>query len=142
MGLTLMAALVKELTDSTTVNPISSGRVFPVTAFRESPLPFIVCQKISNPVVHASGADPGLRNPWFQVSIYDDSYNGARNLSRRVKTVLQDFSSHDGLLGDNTSGVRVQRIFYENEIDIINIDPDTQEKIFHIMQDYRIWATT
>lgn len=143
MGMTLMSAVVQLLSNSTVVTPVSSGRVYPMRAARGVSMPYVTVQKISNPVVHASGRDPGLRHPRVQVTTFAESYSEARDLSRRVKAVLQDFTSADGLMGDATSGVLVQRAFFNNETDLpVIMDPDTREVYLSIAQDYIIWAST
>jgi len=143
MGLTLGQAMYGHLSGTTAVTALTSNRIYPLIAPQGASLPFVVYQQISNPGIHAMISDPAIRSPRFQVASFAETYSGVRAVAEQVKSALQDYrTAVDGLFGDNTSGVDVQRVFFENEIDLSDIDPDTMAATYHIVQDYIIWATT
>lgn len=143
MGIDIETALYQYLAATTTVTGYTSGRIYPSMIPQGVKLPAIVLYKISNPPIHAMSADPELHSPRFQVSVFDDDYDVAKNVAKAVRVALRDYqTSVSGLMGDATSGVDVQRVFFEGEIDLHDLDPETAENKFHIAQDFIIWHST
>ena len=143
MGMQLGEALYAHLAGTVNVSSHVATRIYPLVAPQGASLPFLTFQEISNLGVHAMSKDPKIRHPRYQVSIFANNYSSARAVAKEVKTALQDYQSDiSGLLGDGTSGVDVQRVFFENEIDLHAIDPETAGGTYHIAQDYICWHTT
>lgn len=135
--------LYKHLSGTTVLTALTSDRIYPLIAPQGASVPFITYQQISNPKIHAMQADPSIWQPRFQLNSFADTYAGAKAVAKQVETALKDYKTVvSGLFGDGTSGVDVQRIFAENEIDLTDIDPDTMSATFHISQDFIIWHTT
>jgi len=99
-------------------------------------LPYVTYQQISETPTHAMGADPSLKWSRYQISYWSSAGPQVRRLANAGKDVLRDFS---GSLGGS---VAVQRIFYDNEVTLPEIDSENKKATYHIAQDYLIWYTT
>jgi len=137
MGLSVEASLYSKLTGTSAVTAFTSNRVYPLASPQKAKLPHVTFNQVSDVPHHAMAADCLLRESRLQVSSWSTSYSQVKGLSKAVKSTLRDFS---GVLA--TSGVTVQRIFYEGAMDIMEIDPETQAKTYHIPQDFIVWYTT
>ena len=143
MGLTLEESIYKHLAATAGVTGLVSTRIYPVIAPQGESLPYIVYQKIVEIPVHAMSADPEIRNRRYQFTILAETYSSVSAISIQVKSALQDYqTSISGLLGDGTSGASVQRIFFEAETDLHDLEPKTMDNIFVRAQEYEFWAST
>lgn len=129
-------ALHTEIKATTGITSLSSNRIYPMTAQQAAKMPFIVYQQISNVPVHAFKGDPKITMYRFQISTRSTSYTGTLAVSTQIKTALRDKT---GTLG--TSNFTVQRIFFDSEYDLPEIDPKTKNFVYHRCQDYLIWTT-
>ena len=134
--MTLEEALYKQLTTATLTTKLGSTAIYPMVAPQSRGLPYVTYQQISDNPIHAMTADPSLRWTRYQVSYWSSSIKQGRTLANAGRNVLRDFS---GSLGNS---VAVQRIFYDNEVMLPEIDPETKKPTFQIAQDYLIWHTT
>jgi hypothetical protein len=137
MGMDVEASLRAKLYGTAGVTNYTSGRIYPMLSPQEAKLPHITYSLISDVSHHAMVADALVREARMQVSSWSTSYSQVKGLSKAVKTALRDYS---GVLA--TSGVTVQRIFYEGSMDMMEVDPETQAKTYHVPQDYIVWYTT
>lgn len=128
-------ALYKQLTTATLTTELGSTAIYPIMIPQKKGLPAVTFQEISETRVHAMGADPGLAYPRYQISCWSTSYKQVKAMANAARSVLQDFSTKLG----GAAGVDVQRIFFENEVDLWDINPMTNAMIYHVAQDYIIW---
>ncbi len=134
----LHEALYKQLTTATLTTKLGSTAIYPIMIPQGVNLPAVTYQEISESPVHAMGADPSLMFPRFEISSWSSSYKQVKIIADSVKSVLRDFGSTK--LGGAAAGVYVQRIFFENETDFLDIDRETGTMTFHVAQDYIIWS--
>lgn len=74
-------------------------------------LPYLTYQLISEPREHAMGADPGIRQPRFQVSVWATGSTEARDIAVQVEAALSRFHG-------TVAGVLIQDVLKENETDL------------------------
>lgn len=143
MGMEIEEALYAHLAATTAITGLTSARIYPMIAPQGARLPYVTYQMISSPKERAMKVDPSIWHPRFQLNSFATSYSQAKSVSKQVSVALRDYkSSISGLFGDGTSGVDVQRIFADDEMDLTDIDPDTIAATYHIAQDFIIWHTT
>ena len=131
-------AFVTALRANGTIAGLTSNRIYPIVAPPNATFPFVVYQMISNPPTHASVADADIHHPRYQFACFSDSYTEAHSVADAVEGVLRDFT---GTLG-GTSGVPVQRIFFDSEMEFATQDVETKETTHGVYSDYIIWHTT
>jgi len=129
-------ALYKQLSTATLTTALGSTAIYPLIAPQGKALPYVLYQGISEIRMHAMGSDPGLQWCRYQISYFSSSYKQMKALADKGRTVLQDFS------GDLGGSVAVQRIFFDNEVDLSSVDEMTKKVVFHTAQDYLIWYST
>ena len=131
-------ALYSKLSGTTDLTALVSTRIYPRIAPQNTAFPYVIFFQVSNPGYHAMLNDPNINSPRWQISTWAETYSSARAIAKQVKAALRDYS---GTMG-GSSGVSVQRIFYENEVDYTDVDPETKAVTHHIAQDYIIWHST
>lgn len=131
-------ALYSQLSGTSDLTDLVSTRIYPSVAAQCASLPYVIFFQISNMGHHAMNSDPNIQSPRWQVSTWSETYSNARAIAKEVKASLQDYTGTMGGAG----GVDVQRIFFENEIDYTDVNPETKEITHHIAQDYIIWHST
>jgi hypothetical protein len=93
---------------------IGSGanmRFFPAGAAPQNATrPFVTYQMVSGPREHAMGADPGMVRGRFQLTAWDDTSTGARNVGDQLRACFSRFRG-------TVSSVVIDDIFVENEQD-------------------------
>jgi len=129
-------ALYKQLSTATLTTQLGSTAIYPVIAPQGKALPYVTYSQISETRIHAMTADPGIQQTRYQISSWSSDYAQVKLLGDKVRAVLQDFS---GSLGGS---VGVQRIFFDNEVDLSEIDSQTKRPTYQIAQDYIIWYST
>ncbi len=134
----LHEALYNQLSTATLTTKLGSTAIYPIIIPQGVDLPAVTYQEISETPIHAMGADPDLMYPRFEISSWSSSYTQVKIIADAVKSVLQDFGSTK--LGGVTAGVEVQRIFFENETDFLDVDRETGTMTYHVAQEYIIWA--
>lgn len=134
----LHEALYKQLTTATLTTKLGSTAIYPIMIPQGVDLPAVTYQEISESPVHAMGADPALMFPRFEISSWSSSYKQVKIIADSVKSVLRDFGSTK--LGGAAAGVEVQRIFFENETDFLDVDRETGTMTYHVAQEYIIWS--
>ena len=132
-------SLYKELTATATINAYTSNRVYPGVAAQDAKTPYITYSQMSRPPIHAMGNDAKLTYPRVEISFWATSYSGMENVAEAARDHLTNYS---GLLGDATSGISVQNMFFEGQVDIIEVNQETNEVLYRRAQDYIIWHTT
>lgn len=125
-------AIYYHLSKSTELAALIDARIYPIVIPQNGKLPCVVYQQISSPWIHAMGVDPDLRHPRYQISIFATSYSQVKNIAEKTRELLQDYK-------ENIGGLEIQRIFFENEIDLHDIDLLDQSGTYRITQDYIIW---
>jgi len=128
-------ALYKQLTTATLTTHLGSTAIYPIVIEEKKGLPAVTYQEISETRVHAMGADPGLAYPRYQISCWSTAYPQVKAMADAVRSILQDFSTKLG----GAAGMDIQRIFFENEVDLWDVNPMTNKIIYHVAQDYIIW---
>lgn len=87
-------------------------RLYPIgAASQNSARPYVTYQLISGPRVHAMGSDPGVAHPRFQLSCWDDTSTGARNVADQVRACYSRFR---GIL----LSVDILDVFVDDEHDL------------------------
>lgn len=133
----LHEALYKQLTTATLTTTLGSTAIYPIVIPQGLDLPAVTYQEISESPIHTMIEDPTLMYPRFQISSWSSSYTQVKLVADAVKAVLRDFGSTK--LG-GAAGVEVQRIFFENETDFLDVDAQTGTMTYHVAQEYIIWA--
>ena len=130
-------AIYSQLKATAAITALTSNRIYPLIAPQSSLFPHLIYHQISNvPPSHTMTKDPKISRYRFQVSSWATSYNGMIALSTQVKTALRD---KIGVIG--SSIFNVQRIFFDGETDLPDINPITENIIFHRAQDFIVWST-
>lgn len=114
------------------VTNLVGKRIYTGTAPQGHNLPYITLFKVSEDRPHAMIIDPGIVRPRIQVSCWSTDYSNVKSISNAVRTALQDYSL-------TTGGITFQRILFEDETNLTEIDPDTNKIIHHVAQDYFAW---
>ena len=109
-----------------------SGNIYWLQAPEGTVFPYVTYGLVSQTPVHAMGADAGLEGPRFQVDAWSESAAGMEDVSAQIKAALQDYS-------DTSAGVVIQRIFWENEIELVEEDTDKKRVIYHRAIDFTVW---
>jgi len=120
------------LTGQSGVTNLVRTNIYPGIAPLNASFPYLTYFKVSGPRIHAMKSDPGLACPRIQVSTWSTSYSQLKAIALQVRTALQDFSG-------TTGGVTFQRIFFENEYDLPEVDIKAKKIYHHIAQDYIAW---
>ena len=113
------------LSNDADVSPLVGSRVYPMKLPQGWTLPAITYQRISGERAHCLGGPSGRARPRFQIDCWAEDYDGAKDLSDKVRKCL------DGFKGDintesNVGGISLDgdRDIYEEEIDIPRISMD------------------
>ena len=136
MSLELSKAIYSRLIGYTTLTNSVGTRIAPLEARNTWSLPYVTYQVISDPPTHAMLQDATIYNPLVQVDAWAETYSGVKNIAKQIKTRLRDYG---GTITVSSTSLVIQRIFYEGESEMKEIDMETQEVTFRIMQTYRIW---
>jgi len=132
----LSQAIYSGLKTTTGITSLTSNRIYPLVAPQGVVKPYITYQQISNVPEHAMGTDPKIRSARIQVSAWATSYSGVLAVSTQIKTALRD---KQGILG--SSIFNVQRIFYDDENDFVDVDPESKKITYYRAQDFIVWTT-
>ncbi|MEO5366065.1 MAG: DUF3168 domain-containing protein [Magnetococcus sp. WYHC-3] len=124
--------IYSRLTGQSTVTSLVSTKIFSGSAPQNVSLPYITFIKISNDIPHAMINDPNLTRPRIQLSCWSTDYAQVKSIADVARVALQDYAL-------STGGVTFGRIFFDNETDITETDPDTNKVIHHVAQDYLAW---
>ena len=126
------AAVRKALLDDPAVAALVGDRVTPMKQQQGGALPAIVFQGISRVPDQPTLAGAVTRVPIrLQLSLWAESYDGARALAAAVEARLDGFSGQNG---DGT-GLRFVRLL--NMVD--DYEPET--KLYRVIADYRVIHT-
>lgn len=104
------SVLLNALVTTTTVSSIVSSRVFPVLAPTTAALPFITYRRTGIKRAQTLTGPMGTPQVSMDFDVYATTYEGARDLADRVRSVLDGY----GGTFDNTE---VQQTSLENEQD-------------------------
>lgn len=132
-------ALYTQLAASTTITEIiGSTNIYPMAAAENSTFPFVTYQLIMETAEHSMVRDPNIRHPRYQIGVFSTSYDQAHQISKAIKGVLQDYSGTMGGAG----GVSVQRCFWEMFMEFAYRDPETNQLVHHLSNDFIIWYSS
>lgn len=132
----LLFALVSQIKNTAAITTYTSNRIYPLYAPQRARTPYIIYRQVSNVPIHTMTNDPKIKSYRIQLSMRSTSFTTVCGLSTQVKTALRDKT---GTLG--TSNFTVQRIFFDNEYDFPDLDPETERVLCHRAQDYIVWTT-
>jgi len=127
-------AIYGRLRNTTGITGIVNTRIYPVVLPQSGDLPAITFNKASDVGIHASGQDPNIHSPRWQVHGWSTSYTQVRNLADQIKECLRDYSG--------STWVAVQRFFFDGEIDLTEVDPLDQSVIYHTVADFICWYSS
>jgi hypothetical protein len=127
-------AIFGKLRNTAAVTAICSTRISPGIIEYGVPLPAIAYFQVSDPRDHAMGRDPNVGHPRFQIDIYSTSFAQMKALGNAVRNSLRDYTG-------STWG-RIQRMFYEGQLEFVDVDPETKLVTHRAAQDYIIWWNT
>jgi len=114
------------------VTNLVGTRIYPGVAPLNAAFPYLTYSKVSGIRIHAMESDPGLAHPRMRVSTWSTSYTQVKAIALQVRTALQDYSA-------TTGGIPFQRIFFENEYDLPEIDLGSKKITHQLVQDYIAW---
>jgi len=125
-------ALVALLRADATVSGLVGSRIYPIVAPAEATLPALVYQRISGPRVMTHDGPSGLAHPRFQFRAVARHYSEAKGLVNALRSAL------DGYHG-TTSGVTIDEIAIDNEIDAFYPSDDEAADSYEILVDFIVW---
>ena len=130
---TIQDALYSRLSGYGGLSALVSTRISPLRMKEDQALPAVTFQRISGVPIKAMGADPGTVASRFQVDCWGDrigdgGYSDAVGVAVQVKAALQRY-------GGTVSGVVIQQIFLENELEFYEEGTDT----VRVMLDFIVW---
>lgn len=99
------------------------------------PRPAVTYKQISKRPIKAMGSSPTLKPYRFQVTAWALKDYEAKAVAEQVEACLADFS---GTLG--TTGVTVQRIYLDDQVDLIDHDNQANQTNYGVATDFIIWA--
>jgi hypothetical protein len=109
-------AIYTRATTGPTLQPLIGTRCYPVQLPQNPAYKAITYQRISTPREHAMGSEPGIAHPRFQLTAFDTTRTGARELAEAIRA---DFSRWRGTIAIPGGGnVIVQDTFVENTVDL------------------------
>jgi len=126
------AGIFARLSGQAGVTNLVGKRIYGGIAPQDSTMPHITYFKVSEYQPHSMIVDSGPIRPRIQVDIWSTGYGQSKAIARAVRTALQDYSG-------TTGGITFQRIFFEDENELPEIDPGTQAVTHHVAQDYFAW---
>lgn len=136
MALDISKAIYSRLTGDTDITSLVGTKIAPMEAPQNWSLPYITYQIVSDPPTHAMIQDATIYNPLIQVDIWAEKYSNVKNIANKIESRLKDYG---GTITVSSTSLVVQRIFYEGQTEIKEVDMETNEVTFRIMQEYRIW---
>ena len=136
MALDLSKALYSRLTGDTNITGLVGTKISPMEARQSWSLPYVTYQIVSDPPTHAMIRDATISNPLVQVDVWGETYPNVKNIANKIRSRLRDYG---GTITVSSTSLVIQRIFYEGQTDIKEVDMETNEVTFRIMQEYRVW---
>jgi hypothetical protein len=136
MALDVSKALYSRLTSYTTLTNLVGTKIAPMEAPQTWQLPYVTYQIVSDPPTHAMLRDATIYNPLVQIDAWAETYSNVREIAKQVELRLKDFG---GTITVSSTSLVIQRIFYEGQAEIKEVDLETNEVTFRIMAEYRIW---
>ena len=127
-----------KLSNSTANTGISGSKIYQNVVPQSVALPAISYMRISETPVHAMGSDPTITRARFQFNCWSTSPVQAKSIAEGVVDSLRDFT---GQLTGSTTGITVQRIFFEQMRSLTDMDPQTMKFSFYYPVDFIIWST-
>jgi hypothetical protein len=125
-------AIETHLKGTTGLTDLVSQRVYDLGAVPGSPtLPYVVYSKTSGLRDQTHDGASGLANPHFDISSYDDSYTGSKDVAVQVQQAVQGFS---GTMGGG-GGVSVGSFLYVDEVDSY----DSANSLYQVSAEYAVW---
>lgn len=115
-----------------TVSGLVSTRVYPLVLPQNVTLPAIAYQRISGAREHTHDAVGDLARPRFQFSSFATTYSAAKAIANAVREALDNYRG-------TASGVVIQGIYVENEIDIFNLSEDQADSTYGVLVDATVW---
>ena len=134
--LKLREALYYRLSNYAGLTALVSTRIYPIVAPQKAAMPYVLYEQISRWHAHAHGLDATTYNSMIHVTAWADDYDEADNISVQVRLALQDYSGNMAGAGDTFT---VQRIFYDGRADLTDMDPETNQVSYQIVQTFIVW---
>lgn len=101
-------AVYEKLCSDLNISRYVCGRIYPIVLPEDAPLPAIVYTPVLANYDSALQGDTGFVRQTMQFVCHDTTYKKARELSRKVKCVFQDYS------GD-MCGLNIQAVFIKSD---------------------------
>ncbi|WP_420851545.1 tail completion protein gp17 [Pumilibacter intestinalis] len=101
-------AVYEKLCSDLNISRYVCGRIYPIVLPEDAPLPAIVYTPVLANYDSALQGDTGFVRQTMQLVCHDTTYKKARELSRKVKCVFQDYS------GD-MCGLNIQAVFIKSD---------------------------
>lgn len=138
--MSLEGDLYTKLNSSTAraLSGLATGKIYQNALPIGKALPALVYSRVSDTPVHAMGADANLRAARFQFDCLSTSPSQGKTVAEGVMTSLRDFS---GQLTGTSTGITVQRIFFDGLMSDVIIDADVKRTVFRYALDFIIWST-
>lgn len=130
--MSIAEALYSRLINYSDLTDLTGTNIFRLQAPEATPFPNVTFGKISNESVHAMGSDAGLEGPVFQVDVWAENTDSMDDVSEQIKAAYQGFSG-------TVAGVVIQRIFFDDELEIPDEDTNKVKIIYHNAMDFTVW---
>lgn len=127
--MTIEVALHDRMAGHAGLSALVSNRIYPLRMPQGVTFPAVTYHRVSSQPVSAFGADTGLEAARFQVSAWSDSRTplAAHDVAVEIRAALQRFRG-------TQTGIVIQGIFLENQIDLY--EPDTE--VWQVALDFMV----
>lgn len=125
--MSLELAIHAKLAATAAVTNLVSTRIYLVNLPQSPSYPAVTIARVSGVREHNLSGPSGLARPRISISGWGTYYNAAKNVAEAIRQTLDGFSG-------TVSGVDIQSVHLENEIDLYEDEPE----VFRTMTDYFI----
>lgn len=126
---TVEEALFYQLSNDSDVTDVVGTRIFPNVIPQDATLPAVAYQRVSGPRLLAHDGPTGYATGRFQLTCTGSSYSSVKEAVNALRGSL------DGL-SETVSGVEIERVSVEGEVDGFNEAPDKHTVRLDVMIAY------
>lgn len=128
------AVLRGQLVANSSVSALVAGRVYPLLAPDDAPLPFITWRRSGITRQHSLSGPMGTPTVSVEFQLYAETYNAARDLADKVRLVLDGY-------GGTVDTVEVKHVSLDQEYDgFVQLAGSQVPPVYTVVQVYNaIW---
>lgn len=126
--MSLETALRARLLADAGIAALVVARVYPVVLPQAPAFPAITYEGVAETRLNTFGGPLGLAGPLMRLHAWASTYDGARDLARKVRLAL------DGWRGTQ-SGETVQAVKLQQQVDLY----DDETQMHRVAMDFRVW---